>query len=318
MEFIQNKGQWHSNVEFKSEFTTGAFFLEKKGFTVLLHNPQDLKSLFNVLHGHDGDLNAGQVKMPEANNTVKLRSFAYKVKFLGANGVFNALPEKPITTHNNYFLGNDKSKWAADCKLYQSVLYTNVYPNIDVRYYSNGGKLKYDFIVRPGGNPNAIAMRYDGPTLSINNKQLVIKTPVGEVTEMEPYAYIRGDAKPMPLSCKYVIKDNVVSFDVKEYDRTKTMVIDPSIIFATLPEAHQTIGGILLHPALMEVFLREAYPSAQAIRFHPAVLIKRLTEVLPPVTQLVLIWLFLSFLPMAATEFMQLISEVVEMSSRIA
>ena len=233
MEFIQNKGQWHSNVEFKSEFTTGAFFLEKKGFTVLLHNPQDLKSLFNVLHGHDSELNPGQKKIPEINNAVKLRSFAYKVKFLGANGVFNALPEKPITTHNNYFLGNDKSKWAADCKLYQSVLYINVYPNIDVRYYSNGGKLKYDFIVRPGGNPNAIAMRYDGPTLSINNKQLVIRTSVGEVTELEPYAYTRGDAKPMPLSCKYVIKDNVVSFDVREYDRTKTMVIDPSIIFAT-------------------------------------------------------------------------------------
>jgi len=236
MEFIQNKGQWHGNVEFKSEFTTGSFFLEKKGFTVLLHNPDDLKSLFNVLHGHDGDVHsthAQHTEKPEITNAVKLRSFAYKVKFLGAASTVDVQPEKAITTRNNYFLGNDKSKWATNCNLYQAVLYKNVYPNIDVRYYNNAGRLKYDFIVHPGGNPNAIAMRYDGPTLAINNKQLIIKTPVGEVTEMEPYAYERGDVKPMSVDCRYVIKDNVVTFDVKNYDRLKTLVIDPAIIFAT-------------------------------------------------------------------------------------
>jgi len=45
MEFVENKGQWHQNVKFKGDFVTGAFFLENKGFTVLLHNPNDLQKL---------------------------------------------------------------------------------------------------------------------------------------------------------------------------------------------------------------------------------------------------------------------------------
>ena len=34
MEFIQNKGQWDSRVEYRGDFSTGSFFLEKDGFTV--------------------------------------------------------------------------------------------------------------------------------------------------------------------------------------------------------------------------------------------------------------------------------------------
>jgi hypothetical protein len=43
MEFIQNKGQWDSRVEYRGDFSTGSFFLENQGFTVVLHNVDDLK-----------------------------------------------------------------------------------------------------------------------------------------------------------------------------------------------------------------------------------------------------------------------------------
>ena len=49
IEFVENKGQWDSRVNFKGEMSTGAFFLQKTGFTVLLHNPADLQKL--ALHG---------------------------------------------------------------------------------------------------------------------------------------------------------------------------------------------------------------------------------------------------------------------------
>ncbi|RZA01469.1 MAG: hypothetical protein EOO68_10375, partial [Moraxellaceae bacterium] len=45
MEFVENKGQWHSNVKFKGDFNTGAFFLEDKGFSVMLHNADDIKRM---------------------------------------------------------------------------------------------------------------------------------------------------------------------------------------------------------------------------------------------------------------------------------
>jgi hypothetical protein len=45
MEFIQNKGQWDSRVEYRGDFSTGSFFLENQGFTVVLHNADDLKKI---------------------------------------------------------------------------------------------------------------------------------------------------------------------------------------------------------------------------------------------------------------------------------
>ncbi len=100
------------------------------------------------------------------------------------------MPDKVLPTYNNYFTGNDAAKWASDCKVYEAVTYKNIYPNIDVRYYTESGNLKYDLIVHPGGNPNAIAMRYEGGVkLEVKNKELIIGTSVGSIKELYPYSY---------------------------------------------------------------------------------------------------------------------------------
>ena len=39
----------------------------------------------------------------------------------------------------------------------------NVYPNVDVRYYSNAGAVQYDLIgAKPGADISRIALKYDG------------------------------------------------------------------------------------------------------------------------------------------------------------
>ena len=224
VEFIQNKGQWNGKVNYRGDFSTGSFFLENKGFTVLLHKPEELQKLAEYTHGHAS----------KKGETFTFHSFAYNVSFLGAASNPERMPEKSAGTYNNYYLGNDPSKWAADCKLYYSVTYKNVYPNIDVHYYSSGEQLKYDFIVHPGGNPNAIALRYDGPvSLTVKNKDLIIGTPAGDVKELSPYTYQAGVEGRSDVSTKYIIKDNVVSFDIDKYDPKNTLVIDPQLIFSS-------------------------------------------------------------------------------------
>ena len=234
MEFVQNKGQWNSAVKYRSDFSGGSFFLEKNGFTAVVHKPGDLEKVSQQMHGHDDGGDGNKRPKPPTTSPITLHSFAYKMSFFGGNASAPITPEKGLNTYNNYFLGTDPAKWATDCKLYQAVTYSNIYPNIDVRYYSNGERMKYDFIVRPGGNPAAIGMRYDGPKgLLIKNNQLVIQTTVGDVVEMEPYSYQPGIKQPERVDCKYVITDNVVSFSVKNYDPKKVLVIDPTVIFST-------------------------------------------------------------------------------------
>lgn len=226
MEFVENKGQWHQQVQYRTSFKTGDFFLEKNGFGVVMHHPGDLAELAEASHGHG--LTKG-----ESFPSITLRSFVYRMQFEGAAPVSEPVPDKPFPTYNNYYLGEDPAKWASECRLYQAVTYPNVYPNIDVRYYSDGDRLKYDFIVRPGGNVAQIRMKYDGPQLAEDGKELLIRTPIGDVRELAPYSYQVSNGRKSDIDCRYVVSNNTVSFQVKGYDRNETLIIDPSIIFAS-------------------------------------------------------------------------------------
>ncbi len=231
MDFVQNKGQWDKKVNFRRDFSNGSFFLESKGFTVLMHNADDMIKLSQYTHGKVKTSNPKEA-LPD---TFTLHSAVYNVSFLGANNMAKQVSEKPQTSYNNYFIGNDVSQWASNCKLYGAVTYKNVYPNIDVRYYNDQDQLKYDFIVNPGGNPSAIALRYDGATsLSIKEKELIIGTSVGYVKELAPYSYQTGLSGSSEITTKYVLRDNVVTFSVAKYDEKATLVIDPQIIFSSL------------------------------------------------------------------------------------
>ncbi len=240
LQFIENKGQWNSAVNFKADIPSGAFFIEAKGFTVLQHNTDDLEKLAEFMHGHDQPATAVAAitntfaKAAPPSQKITLRSHAYRVSFAGA--LNNALvePDKALSTYNNYFIGNDPSKWKGNCKIYQAITYKNVYPNIDVRYYTDAGTLKYDIVVRPGGNVNDIALKYDGvDKLEVKNKELLISTSVGQVKELYPYTYQLQKGSRQTLDCRYVVSENVVRFKVKEYVPNETIVIDPTLIFAS-------------------------------------------------------------------------------------
>jgi gliding motility-associated-like protein len=246
MDFIENKGQWNEKINYTADFKSGAFYLENRGFTVLLNNPADMQKISKYYHG--------QVTKKEsdiADEKIILHSFSYNVTFLGASNIAKQIPEKEQKTYNNYFIGSDEKKWAGGCKIFKAVTYNNIYPNIDIRYYSDGDILKYDFIVHPGGNPNAIAMRFDGGVdLSIKNNELIIGTSIGDVKELSPYTYQTNRNGKQDVKTSYKIKDNVVTFDVAKYDETATLVIDPQLVFSTFTGSTSDNWGYTATPGI--------------------------------------------------------------------
>lgn len=248
-EFIENKGQWNQQVQFKGELSTGAFYLHNNGFTVDLFKKEDLRNLLDPHMPHSKpDKNSKQIdyskdlsgtvtdrSVSNSPTTRVVRGHAYRVQFVGANMNAQPVPEKQVASHNNYFLGNDPSKWATDVNIYNVVTYRNLYPNIDIRYYSESGALKYDLIVRPGGDPAKIVLRYTGADkLSVRNNDLIIKTSVEDVKELYPYSYeinnVKGRKK---IPCKYLVDGNTVRFELGEYDKNAMLVIDPTLIFSS-------------------------------------------------------------------------------------
>ena len=248
VEFTENKGQWNDSVLFRGGINNGAFYLERNGFTVLLHNEDDMQQISERIHGHA----PGGETDPKISNrsahprpshggeadpgaSIVLRSHAYHMRFAGANTNATVISEKPVSSYENYLTGNDPSKWAANCKIFQAVTYKNIYPNIDVRYYAQGGQLKYDIIIYPGADVNDIVMQYEGvDKLQIKNRELYIKTSVGDVKELSPYSYQVGNTGKNEVDCRYVLEgSDKVKLKVKQYDPSQILVIDPTLIFAT-------------------------------------------------------------------------------------
>ena len=63
----------------------------------------------------------------------------------------------------------------ANVSIYQAITLKDVYPNVDVRYYTYNGMLKYDIIAKPGADISKIALKYEGADkLQVKNKELVV------------------------------------------------------------------------------------------------------------------------------------------------
>ena len=229
IEFIENKGQWDNHIKFLGQVSSGAFYVQKDGFMVLQHNPADWLKVTELMHKH-GAGSGLQAKQA----TVILHSHAYKVEFLNGNENSEIIADKPLPGYNNYFIGNDPTKWAADCKVYQGITVKDAYPNVDVRYYSNGGAVKYDLVIKPGADISRIALKYHGAEgLEVKNKELIVHTSVGDLKELNPYSYQFDEKGRKEISCKYELKNNVVSFEIRGYDPSSTIIIDPSLIFCS-------------------------------------------------------------------------------------
>ena len=247
LEFIENKGQWDKDIKFKGDISTGAFLLTATGYRVVLYNKNDLTRISESVHPHIADesslnktnakTSGDKIPVPgEAGGGAStLHGHIYEMRFLNANKNPQIIPDKSLTSYSNYIIGNDPAKWASNCKSYQAVTYKNVYPNIDVRYYTSNGVLKYDFIVNPGGDASSIAMYFDGAdNLKLKEGALHIKTSVDEVIEMAPYTYQLLKAGRTEIPASFAVKGNIVRFKLgAAYSRTSTLVIDPSVIFST-------------------------------------------------------------------------------------
>ncbi len=236
LEFTENKGQWHPDAGFKARLNTGAIFLSGKGYRVLQYHPGDLEEAlrYNAGHSFAQPAHTGNQIQPLTQEDRVVRGHAYQVSFLGGNPKSEARPEKKLPGYTNYFMGTDKSRWAGEVYSYALVTYQDVYPGVDVRYYSENGFVKYDLVVAPGASVSQIRLVYDGVTsLRIVKGGLEVKTSVSEVKEQAPYSYQVSETGRKEVQCAYVLKDNIISFKVTGQDPAKPLIIDPTLVFTT-------------------------------------------------------------------------------------
>lgn len=216
--FEANKNQWPEQVKYKAGIPGGDLFIEKHTLTY---------NYIESINWHKDHRN-------ESGGPVTQKYHAIKVNFVKANPDVEIFGNNKYSWHRNYYLGNDRSKWADNVPVYSEVYYQELYKGIDIKFYQVDNNLKYDVIVRPGANPRDVKMNYEGADkLFIENGHLNIHTTIYNLIETKPYAYqvINGQRREIPSS--YVLKGNQLSFEVGRYDESLPLIIDPALIAST-------------------------------------------------------------------------------------
>ena len=113
----------------------------------------------------------------------------------------------------------------------KEVVQQGIYPGVDCRHYHEGTNPRYDLIVHPTGNANAISLRFDGQRALSKDAagNLVLKTQGGSLSHRQLFAYQTVNGKRKQVPAQFVLSNNRVSFRLGNYDRSKDLVIDPLV-----------------------------------------------------------------------------------------
>ena len=163
-----------------------------------------------------------------------------RLQFRGANPSPQISGLNELPGQSSYFAGSDPAQWRTGIASYAKVEYRAVWPGVDLIYYGRQQQLEYDFVVAPGADPRAIRLTFAGAQSVRLDRQgdLVLKLSSGEMRQAPPLVYQEINGERQIIPARYAISHRQgkaeISFRLGAYDRTKTLVIDPVLSYATL------------------------------------------------------------------------------------
>lgn len=144
----------------------------------------------------------------------------------------------------NYFLGHLDYP-VTNVVGYDRVVTKDLYPNVDLHYYSNANGFKYYFVVHPRANLKSAYMNIEGAIASfIDNDNLEIQGALGSFTLKQPYAYINDPMAMIQLALVGPVYwndlgSNNYSFSLPSYNTSETLYI----VVESLPQTTAPVGS---------------------------------------------------------------------------
>lgn len=227
--FIENKGQV---VDYEGKLRPDIKFTAKAQGVNLYFSRDGIYYQFNKSASNSKPAKNASEKLLSKKTVGTFESFRLDMKLEGANQNAKIRKEKESEYYENYYLAQCPQGITGVNGCYKLV-YENIYPKIDWVIYSNGTNLEYDFVIHPGGNPKSIKITYkDAEKICIEkNGSAKISTSIGEVKEDTPVSYILENKKE--VATKFELTENTIQFVLENYDHTKTLVIDPVLLWST-------------------------------------------------------------------------------------
>ncbi|MFY0644092.1 MAG: gliding motility-associated C-terminal domain-containing protein [Bacteroidia bacterium] len=226
LEMVPNHGQWHPAVRYKVNIPYGQIFLRQDGIVYDL-----LDSEQYVAHQekrHDQPANR--------NNSSQIDRHSIELKFLGLEYSSKIYEEQKRNHYYNFYLGEDKSKWASAVHPVGKIKYKNVYPGVDLEFITDQD-FKYQWVIHQANEDNIAQIQCEingADSIQIIDQQLHIFSSVGTIIEDQPLCFQIVEGKQLPVLCDYQVNGNVLSYVLQsELVANAPLIIDPKLIFST-------------------------------------------------------------------------------------
>jgi hypothetical protein len=180
-------------------------------------------------------VSGGTLHLSGHEATLALGERTLRLRFAGAATDPRAIGLDRLPGEANSFIGDDPSRWRTDLPTYSAVRYRSLYPGIDADFYGSQRDLEYDFRLAPHADPSRIALRVaGGDSIELApSGDLEIALGKHEVIQRAPVAYQWIDGERHPVESSYLLAGSRVGIDLGPYDRSRPLVIDPTLVYST-------------------------------------------------------------------------------------
>ena len=229
--FVENKGQVygydglpHPDVKFSFQQGNTQIFLLEKGIAyqfTRVHHPEGYQEIIR-----NKDNERDMKKLMELQKQIRTETFRMDMTLMGANRNAQITSEGKSSDYTNFYNRN-----VLDVHSFNKITYQNIYPGIDWVIYTKGKEVKYDFVVKPGADPSLIKMQFHHQEDMTLNKDgsFTLKNSLGSITEKSPDSFQSGRR----IGTQFILDNNLLSFDLENYNHRETLIIDPALVWAT-------------------------------------------------------------------------------------
>ena len=175
--------------------------------------------------------------------TLQSKSNSIRISFAHANSNVHIDGAELIPGHTSYFLGRDPAHWKPGARWFNRIVYRDLYPGIDLIFYTKANHLEYDFQIAPYADPTQI-------DLDFSSARNLHTTPEGDLF-FSGSSNLLHQRKPVIYQGKTIVRGKYavtakhhLRFQLAVYDRSKPLVIDPVLVYTTTQHGSRTDSGI--------------------------------------------------------------------------
>ncbi len=220
-QIIDTDGNLRSDIRYSADAGGVQLYFTPRRVTYVFSQEGDASLLVSEATGK----NDAAPYLRQENISQRTTLYRVDMELVGTGPDLRIHGEAELDYYTNYYLAHCP-EGITEVKCFNTVKYENVYENIDLVFHAMGERVKYDFIVHPGGNPANIKFRYRGTNdVCIgSNGGIQIRTPLGDILEESPYSY---QAAGFVESSVSMDAHSQISFELGEYDISSDLIIDP-------------------------------------------------------------------------------------------